>query len=57
MRLSFDWAPFQDPMITVRDNRRRMYHRVAYSDYHDNFQDPDLVRKFTLDCSTVQYSL
>ena len=24
-----------------------MYHRVAYSDYHENFQDPDLVRKFT----------
>ena len=24
-----------------------MCHRIAFSNYHDNFQDPDLVRKFT----------
>ena len=44
---TFDSAPFQGSMITLRDSRRRMYHRIAYLNYHDDFQDPDLVRKFT----------
>ena len=44
---TFDSAPYQGSMITLRDSRRRLYHRVAYSNYHHDFQDPDLVRKFT----------
>jgi len=39
---TFDSAPYQGSMITLRDSRRRLYHRVAYSNYHHDFQDPDL---------------